>query len=415
MNFGIDNILWGCLMGSGVLIFLMKKGKLIVRFILVKAKMNKQGKAPIYCWITYNGKRATDFSTGKFLEPKRWDGSYDLVKGRSEEAEGINQHLTDTKREIEDIYVHLRRSKEFFTANTIRNLYLKSGISILEVYEEYNEQERKGKKEGTTKNYGVYKKLLADFLEAKRIEKITILQFGRKQGERFRDYLLKERALDQNYASKAFSHLIGVFNYAVRQDYLRGNPMEGLRIKKRGKIKLIYLDQQELRRLEHHRFESSLQKIADLFLIQCYTGLAYADLKNLSSENFYYKEEDDRYWIRKTRQKVAHHEAVAELPLLEKPLEIIERWGGLENLELPVPVSQLYNRLLKQIAYLLEIKKPMTTHLARHTFAMMALNTWGISMDTVAAMMGHKKSSTTRQFYAKVTQERIQEEMKNIR
>jgi hypothetical protein len=80
-----------------------------------------------------------------------------------------------------------------------------------------------------------------------------------------------------------------------------------------------------------------------------------------------------------------------------------------DNKVLPVPQRQVYNILLKKIAQKCGITKNITSHLARHTFATLAL-TKGVALESVSKMLGHTSIKTT-QIYARVTDEKVGEDM----
>jgi site-specific recombinase XerD len=81
---------------------------------------------------------------------------------------------------------------------------------------------------------------------------------------------------------------------------------------------------------------------------------------------------------------------------------------------LPVISNQKMNAYLKELATLCSIEKKLTFHAARHTFATTVTLSNGIPLETVSAMLGHKNFRTT-QIYAKVVQERVSQDMKNLK
>jgi len=79
------------------------------------------------------------------------------------------------------------------------------------------------------------------------------------------------------------------------------------------------------------------------------------------------------------------------------------------------PISnQRLNSYLKEIADLCGIKKNLTFHLARHTFATTVTLTNGVPIESVSKMLGHSKISTT-QIYAKVVEKKLGEDMALLR
>lgn len=60
------------------------------------------------------------------------------------------------------------------------------------------------------------------------------------------------------------------------------------------------------------------------------------------------------------------------------------------------------------------IKKPLTTHLARHTFATTITLTNGVPIESVSKMLGHKDLRTT-QHYAKIVDRKISDDLKVLK
>jgi len=118
----------------------------------------------------------------------------------------------------------------------------------------------------------------------------------------------------------------------------------------------------------------------------------------------------------KNREKTDSPERV---PLLHIPLEIIEKYKShpycISNGRLlPVNSNQRYNAYLKEVAVIGGIKKYLTTHTARHTFATTVTLEQDVPIETVSQMLGHRSIKTT-QLYAKITQRKISNNMKALR
>ena len=70
-----------------------------------------------------------------------------------------------------------------------------------------------------------------------------------------------------------------------------------------------------------------------------------------------------------------------------------------------------YNDYIKMVAAYANVKKPISSHWARHTGATLLLNHGGISMEVVAKILGHSSPTMTRKIYAKLLDETIVKEM----
>lgn len=76
---------------------------LSILFLLKKVKINKQGKCPVLCRITFNKKRK-DFSTGLFINPNHWDSKLQKTKPPNEENTFINNELSLIKNKINQAF-----------------------------------------------------------------------------------------------------------------------------------------------------------------------------------------------------------------------------------------------------------------------------------------------------------------------
>ncbi len=76
--------------------------------------------------------------------------------------------------------------------------------------------------------------------------------------------------------------------------------------------------------------------------------------------------------------------------------------------------NQKYNAYLSEIASICNIKKHLTSHIARHTFATTVTLANGVPIETVSSMLGHISIRTT-QIYAKVVEKKVSEDMKLLR
>ena len=152
-----------------------------------------------------------------------------------------------------------------------------------------------------------------------------------------------------------------------------------------------------------------------LMLLSCFTGLAFIDVQQLSPEHIV-KDNNENLWIRKPRQKTKN---MCNIPLLDIPLEILRKYADYpackkKGVLLPVPCNQKMNSYLKEIADLCLIKKNLTTHTARHSYATSVCLANGVSIENVAKMLGHTNIKMT-QHYARVLDSSILKDMNNVR
>lgn len=201
----------------------------------------------------------------------------------------------------------------------------------------------------------------------------------------------------KDYALKNVQFLKQVYNFGSREGMIGpDNPTAGFKFDYGfNRFRPVeYLEQAELRRLMGYQFQSdSLNRAWDLFVFQCHTGFAYADLAGFDPVAHTFRQ-DGQVWIRKSRQKTGEANLC---PLFAPAAAILTAHGG----KLPVYALGFYNRLLKEIGGILGFAVNLTSHVARKTAGMLWLN-GGIRLEVVAKMLGHGSVRITERVYAKV-------------
>ena len=155
---------------------------------------------------------------------------------------------------------------------------------------------------------------------------------------------------------------------------------------------------------------SRLELVRDVFIFSCFTGLAYIDVANLTPENIVML--GGKEWIMTKRQKTSVETNVL---LLDIPKRIVSKYSHQTYRDgklFPILSNQKMNSYLKEIADICGIKKNLTFHLARHTFATLCLSK-GVPMESVSKMLGHTNIRTT-QIYARITNKKIEHDMEQF-
>lgn len=188
----------------------------------------------------------------------------------------------------------------------------------------------------------------------------------------------------------------------VRQLFQMGeikkDPYDSVTIK-RGKCKEREpLTETELKLMRSYKFEGKLARVRDLFIFAAYTGLSFCDTQNFDFESMT-KKEGDLYYIDGSRIKT---ETKFFTPILSPAMKVLEKY----EYQLPKISNQKANDYLHVIQMELHIRQKLTFHVARHSFATMAL-AHDIPIENVARMLGHQDIKTT-QIYAKILRSTIE-------
>jgi integrase len=150
--------------------------------------------------------------------------------------------------------------------------------------------------------------------------------------------------------------------------------------------------------------------VRDMFVFSCFTGLAYAEMRNLS-ENHLYKASDGSIWICISRQKTG---VESNIRLLDIAVKIIDKYRFMRKDEylFKMPKSTHISYHLRKIEKLCSINH-LHFHMARHTFATLICMSNGVPLETISKMMGHRSMRTT-QIYAEITNQKVAEDMKKL-
>ena len=395
----------------------MNSNILKILFVIERFKVNKQGKAPIKCRITYLGQRKP-FSTGIFIKPDNWNASKQKAFPPSTDNTQFNTQLSLIKQEINQAFLMLQIQQEVFDVEDIYLKYkgedIKTEKTLLEVYALHNDRMNKligiEYSDATHKKFEESKNHVKSFIRHNTQKSNILLEkLNMKFLNDFDYYLKVEKKLKQVTINKHIERLRKIIKLALAEGFLERDPFLLFK-QKQVILQVVYLDTKELQVLEEHQFKQvRLQKVADMFIFCCYTGLPYQEMATLKKENLI-DGFDGRKWINIYRQKTKKHLTV---PLLSKAEQILSKYESEKTL-LPVISNQQFNSFLKEITAILDINKRITHHTARKTFASTVLLYNDIPMETVSELLGHSNIKVTQSHYAKVVQRTVSKQMDKL-
>jgi len=353
-------------------------------------RKRKNGKGLVELEIYFSRGERKYISTKVELLPGEWDG---YVVNRSDSL-SLNKYLSEFKKNYEKTFKNMTIDG---IASTMENLneYIKPEeekypdfLSLME-----DMITKSAIRESTRKQHFVAYSALRDFGKIKSFASLTprnILLFD--------DYLRKdnrEQTTIYGYHKRIKVYVIK----AYQMGYIESNPYRMVKIDRGTYKERKPLIQDEINLLINTNFNSLLDKVRDMFIFQIYTGIAYADL-----EAFDFKKEvvksGSLYFIDSKRVKTGSN---FYTPILPPAMKILEKY----DYKLPVMSNQKYNLYLHAIENILGINKPLTSHVARHTFATTVALAHDVPIETVSKMLGHKDIKTT-QIYAKVLKSTIE-------
>ncbi len=345
-----------------------------VLFFLKRDKQKKNGSVPLMCRITVDGEE-TRFSMKTDVDPALWDVKTGKMTGRSAKAYEINGLLDNTKSVLNRIYHQELERIQSVTAEKVKNIFL--GINtkqqtLLELFVKHNTDVKSlvgiSKSKATHQKYEVTLKHVTSFLRKKySLSDIPFAEINHMFISDFETFLMVDCKCQANTTAKFMQFFKRIILIARNNGWLLHDPFSNYKIRLK-KVDRGYLTKEELECIAKKKIDiPRLEYVRDIFVFSCFTGLAYIDVYNLKENNIR-TSFDGKLWIMTKRQKT---EINSNIPLLDVPRMILEKYKGKlpEGKLLPISSNQKMNAYLKEIGDLCEIKKSLTFHLARHTFA----------------------------------------------
>lgn len=394
---------------------------------LIRSSVNNINKGLIYCRISVGSVRK-EFSLKREVDISKWDQRLGYVKGSSQQAIDINSYIDKIKFDAAAVHKEILDNKKPFNADILKGRILgtiNEEPTLVELLKDFFELFTSKLEEGSLKNYRTTDRYLKEFLVTKlKTDDIRLTSIDFNFIAQFETFLLKrkpdpkQRPCSNNTVIKHIDRLNRILGLALKKQWLIVNPCSFYE-KSIIKREHMCLNAKELAELENTDFNNEqLNTIRDLFVFSCYTGLAYMEIKALTSSHLEYDTENDQ-WLKIVRKKTKRYsEKRMSILILPQATKIITRYNShpkclRKNICLPVPSNQVYNRSLKKIAEFMGLEFPLTTHIARHTFATTVTLNNDVPIETVSDMLGHKSIRTT-QSYSKVKEMKIKRDMKSL-
>ncbi|MDH7459789.1 tyrosine-type recombinase/integrase [Chitinophagaceae bacterium 26-R-25] len=388
-----------------------------------KKRMATDSNPVIYVRITVNNQRV-EISTGISIGTSLWDQKAQKVTGKTEMAKTVNTQLSSIVSDINKNYSILTSLEKVVTAELLKNAYLGIGPkprSLCEAFDfhihRFEQKVSAGKKSpGSLQRFKIAKAKVMAFMKSQYgVSDKKLFELKYSFIADFEHYLTAIERSCYNTATKYLKILKQVAIVAVEQEWIAASPFQTFKCTYEESVR-HKLTMQEISAMYSKELASErLREVRDVYLFCCYTGFAYQDVYNLKPTDIVIGI-DDELWIIKNRIKTDHPEKV---PLLPIALEILDRYKQhpyclTKGCLLPVNSNQKYNEYLKEIAEVCGIRKTLTTHTARHTFATTVTLEHDVPLETVSQMLGHKSVKTT-QIYAKISQRKISNNMKELK
>jgi site-specific recombinase XerD len=384
---------------------------------------SKSENIKIYGRLIIDRKKA-EFYTRLNIKESEWNPATNMPKKQN----GIYEDLSNYHSEILEIkrnFIALGKTpsaKEIVNKLTKRDSKITKN-RILDYYQyQVNKMEVKADLNvATIKHYKSTKKTLMLFLESMNKTTLSLAEVDEEVLEKYDTYMKvdykghNDQKITRNTINKHHSRFRAILSLAVKDKIIKLNPYFSFKRPSNTKSTRTFLSVDEMKKLKEADLggNQSLEKIRDIFLFSCQTGLRFGDALSLKMSDIKNNKSGKSY-IEDIAQK---NDENIILPLTKDAMAIINKYGEhndrkVGNHVLPQLSNQKFNTYIKIIGNIAGIEKTLTHHVARHTFATNALNN-GIPLEVVKELLAQSNIKTT-QIYAKLTNKTKFEQMEKM-
>lgn len=384
-----------------------------ILFYINRNKVKADGTTAILCRISIDGKQ-TVISTGIYCSPDDWNARKGEIKN-----ERSDNRLKAYRLRIEQTYENILKEQGVVSAELLKNTI--AGVNsvpamLLQAGEAERERLRLRSLEiksiSTFRGSKTTQANLRDFILSRGKKDIAFTEITGEFGESFKLFLKRDLGYKSGHINHCLCWLNRLVYIAVDQEILRANPLEEVAYEKKEPPKLKYITRSELKRIMETPMHSRmLELVRRMFIFSSFSGLAYVDMQRLYPRHIG-KTAAGRLYIRKKRVKTNVEAFIPLHPVAEQILSLYNTADDSRPV-FPLPKNRdvIWNDI-SQIGVVAGLKENISYHKSRNSFGTLLLSA-GISIESIAKMMGHANISTT-QGYAKITDDKISEDMDKL-
>ena len=377
-----------------------------IRYRLVynrKHQLNRQGTALVQIEALLN-RRKLYISTNLYLRPGQWDQNTSQVINHPQSYD-LNAMLYDKILELQAAEISYWRqgvSPSLLDIKSAAKQNITADVTFMQFARRSVEQSsrRTGTKQNMMATLNRMKEFRGD-VEIRDVDYRYLTDF---------EAYLRGLGLMVNSVGKHLRNVRTLINEAINQGYMSLNdyPFRKFKIQKE-KPEHRVLTQKELSKLESTTLKGKMkQRVLDSFLFCCYSGLRFSDYKQLTDDNILSLKGSK--WLSLRTQKTNVKQKIPIYLLFDgKALGLIQKYESIQHMN-KIGCNADVNRILKDITDKAGIKKRVTFHTARHTFATLLLGQ-SIPITTIQRLLGHTSVKTT-QIYSEVLDDTLISDLK---
>lgn len=407
-----------------------------IKFLLHKRKAGDTQNLSIRMRVTLRGQRPLDFPTGHNIDLKDWDADNQCALKSAIEAADINRTIDEWKAIMNEVFARYELlEKRVPTLGEIKDLFndmvgrktktneslADPNLDLFQVFDLFTETMGMQNQwtKSTFEKFAAIKSHLHDF--------DPNLSFPGINESKMQAYLsyLEKKGLRNTTIAKNLAFVRWFLRWAHKKGYYNGDMQDTFKPKLKGtdgnSKEIIYLTQDEIKILENHQFlpmQAALERVRDVFLFCCFTGLRYSDVAKLKRSDI-----KDGFIVVVTKKTVDG----LRIELNKHSQAILDKYKDMKfpkDLALPIISNVKMNARLKILGQVCGIDEPtrivyfqggvrheevfpkwalLTTHCGRRTFVVTALQL-GIPSEVIMKWTGHNDFSAMKP-YVKIVDE----------
>jgi integrase len=384
----------------------------------------------IYIATTVRGKFIKEHS-GIMVKPKDWDFENKEVKKRkSPEWYEANLYLSNILSEVRKRYLKMKMDNPDVSSMDVKEMmkeviggkdHSRKEMDFFEVYKLFLEEKKKISKPKTYSKYEVLERLLREF--AKKNYPLNFSRINKQFEADFKYYSYTERKHLNNTVSRGIKCIKVFMKWAMEHpSKFHSNNLYERFTSQQDDSNPMALTMEEFHRICELDLSDNdkLDRVRDVFVLQCLTGQRYSDICNFRMKDLREKGEDMEWNLYQVKN---NKKEVVEIPLLPKAVEIVNKYkAGRAFVEdepiLPIISIDKMNNYLKEVGKLAELNtlenrvnyrgvtrveksskkwELLSTHCARRTFITICLEL-GMRAEVVRAITGQKSDKIMLQY-----------------
>lgn len=395
-----------------------------IKVLCYKSKTLSNGEHPLMVCVCKDGKRKYQ-SLGLSIKMEQWDFKTNQPKAKCPNRERIILLINEKINEIQKVALDKRIAGKDFTAATLIESTSSKESSHKTVGEYYLTYIQNLKKEGRIRYAGMFEVSYTSFIKFNRHLDIPFSDIDIAWLKRY-ELWMKEQNLSVSTISTRIRHLRAIFNLAIVEHSIKNDcyPFRAYKVSRLNRqTAKRAISKKDIQKVIHYQGHTAMERLAiDVFTFSYLNaGINFIDIAKLKHSNI--RDNQLFYNREKTKKLIC-------VPLQAKAIEIITKYKD-EKSPYVFPILspfhktevQIANRLhkvlakinkyLKKIGEKLRLPLPLTTYVARHSYATV-LKRAGVSTAIISESLGHSSEKITQVYLDSFDNEQINNAMKNL-